>query len=493
MIEVIFRPPTPPEVSPGLTGSEGTIANRQAVALLPGYKNELQDLGRLPVYDIDLEIDYGGARYSGEMTLDYTNNESVTLQRLFFRLYPNGGKSYGAGSLKVLEINAGGRIAARHASLNDSVLVLDLNEPLDPGERLSMDFVFQGRVPRDFAGGGYGIFGLNRDVMALANAYPMLAVFDEEGWNLDPVSGIGDSVYSDSAYYSVEISTPGGLTLITSGMETHRQLEENGWQTLKFISGPVRDFFVILSPNYKVMKRNIQGTTLRAYYLSGHESGAEYALEVASSSLDIFNKQYGVYPYREFDVVETPLRYASGVEYPGVILLKSSLYENSSSRRSLTVVTTHEVAHQWWYGMVGNDVIDEPWLDEALATYSSAVYFDVKKGNDEYQQLINYYQRNFQQARGNGLDDLVTEDLAHFESTSAGRRSYSPIVYSKGALFYDDLRGVIGDQAFYKALQLYFHENRFRIGEPQELLSAFEQTSSRDLDSMYKEWLYEKE
>ena len=70
--------------------------------------------------------------------------------------------------------------------------------------------ILQGKVPVDFEGGGYGIFNLTDDVLSLAGWYPILAVYDDEGWNIDPVSSIGDSVYSDIAYYTVEVIVPGG-------------------------------------------------------------------------------------------------------------------------------------------------------------------------------------------------------------------------------------------------------------------------------------------
>jgi hypothetical protein len=101
---------------------------------------------------------------------------------------------------------------------------------------------FKGRVPLDFGGadsGGYGIYNLSEGVLALANWYPILAVYDQQGWNLDPVSYIGDSVYSDTASYTVTVSAPADLVIAATGAQVDRQV--NGKvATTRFESGPMQ-------------------------------------------------------------------------------------------------------------------------------------------------------------------------------------------------------------------------------------------------------------
>lgn len=466
----------------------------QQKAMLPEYRSLLSALEDLTVYDIRVEIDFQAGEYSGEMTVNYRNQEGTALDRLYFRIYPNGGKSYGSGSLQVTDISAGGRIKDIHLSMEDSALEVVLNEPLKEGHALKLNLHFSGQVPIEFEGSGYGIFNKSQHVMTMANWYPILAVYDDEGWNLDPVSGIGDSVYSDSSYYAVSIRVPRKTVLAATGMEDSRIRGSGGWDEVKYVSGPVRDFFIVLGPELKMLSGKVMGTRINSYYRPGHKKGASKALEIASRSVEIFNNKYGVYPFGELDVVDTPLHYAAGVEYPGIVLVRSSLYNAPSANDpTFKIVTTHEVAHQWWYSLVGNDVVDEPWLDEALATYSSAVYYDMVEGKDGYQRIIDIYQRSYQQAKNTGLDDLVTRRLAYFESTRARRQAYTPVVYYKGALFFHTLEKEIGEEAFFNALQSYYESQRFGIGEPGELLSAFEKSSSRDLDDLYQEWLYRSE
>lgn len=480
-----------PQATPSLSTADEEIG-KQGAAMVADYVDEIDPLDELPRYDIHLQVDFDRAQFSGNVTLSYRNQENRALDRLYFRLFPNGGKSFGDGELVVDEVTVDGEASETNLSMNDTVLEVVLPEPLNVGRQLPIRFEFRGRVPGTLEGLGYGIFNKKDQVMALANAYPLLAVYDEEGWNLDPVSAIGDSVYSDSAYYHVLIDVSQGLTVVATGSELNRQQIDDDRQRIEYVTGPVRDFFLIISPEYQRSSRKIRDTKVNAYYLPGHKGGGRHALEVASQSLEVFNQRFGLYPYQELDVVEAPMQYASGVEYPSVVLVRSELYERSPST-TFSVVLAHEVAHQWWYGVVGSDVIDEPWLDEALTTYSSSLYFEHVGGPQSYQQMISYFQRTYRQAKERDLDDFVTEDLGHFESSPAGRQAYSPIVYSKGALFFKALRDQMGDEAFFDALREYYSLNQFGIGEPEELLSIFEKHAPQPVDELYHRWLYSKE
>ena len=473
------------------TGSDTVIDSVEISAILPAYQADVVSLGDLPQYDISLDIDFYEADFTGHSRVTYTSVETEVLDSLFFRLYPNGGKSYGNGHLQVEDVQVDGQDVKTNLSLGDSVLEVTLPEPLVPGDTVQVDMNFSGEVPKDFGGqetpAGYGIYNLSADVMALSGWYPQLAVYDDEGWNLDPVSAIGDSVYSDTANYSVNVSLDSVIKLAATGVEVDRE-KLNGQTRYRYISGPVRDFFLVMSPDFIVSSQMVNGTKVNSYYLPGHEQAGEIGLQVAADSLAVFNQRFGTYPYTELDLVEAPMRNALGVEYPGIMLVVTSLYDDPS-QPSFTVATAHEVAHQWWYSLVGNDVFDEPWLDEALATYSSGLYFQDVIGQQAYEGLTAYWDDRYATIIADGLDDLVTEDLWYFEN-SPEHKPYGTIVYSKGALALEAIREEIGDQAFFEALQHYYQGNKYLIAESDNLLGSFETSAGVSLDSLYEKWLY---
>jgi aminopeptidase N len=182
------------------------------------------------------------------------------------------------------------------------------------------------------------------------------------------------------------------------------------------------------------------------------------------------------------------MQYAQGVEYPGIVLIASDLYAKPDEP-GFIVAIAHETAHQWWYNVVGDDVFDSPWLDEALTTYSSSLYEEFALGPAYANGLLNYWQQRYAKLVQDGNDDQVTASLAHFERLN-NPAVYSGVVYVKGALFFQALRQEIGDQAFFSALQQYYQNEQFQIATPQDLLAAFEQASGRNLQDFYQQWLY---
>jgi len=458
--------------------------------LQPFAQAEAASLTSAPVYTITVSIDYTNHTFQGHEAVKYTNAEDVSLDQLYFRLFPNGQKSYGNGSLTTSQVGADGYSVETQLSFENSALEIQLPAALQPGQQTRIDMDFSGLVPVDFGGtatpAGYGIYNFTKGVLALSGWYPILAVYDQGSWDLDPVSAIGDSVYSDTGFYTVDLSTAADLVVAATGIVTQRQTTGDTTH-YTFSSGPVRDFTMVMSPDFQVASRTVDSTLINSYYLSGNEAGGQKALSVASDSFHIYNQHFGPYPFTELDVVDTPMRNASGVEYPGIVLISDDLYNNPQSPNFIVTVA-HEVAHQWWYSTVGNDVIDEPWLDEALTTYSSSLYYEFEQQPGNVQGLYSLWQGRYQALVQQNMDDQVAQTLTHFENLNA--KIYGGIVYSKGALFFRALRQEIGDDAFFKALQTYYQDFRFKIATGKDLLNAFEQAAGRSLESLYQEWLY---
>jgi hypothetical protein len=498
---------TSPTAQPSLTSPPSTRADStpaagspiqvpaappgQELAMLPQSRGDLSGLNLSAIYSIDLQVDYQERAFQGRMQLDYTNQDSVTHDRLYFRLLPNAHKSYGNGWLEVLSAEVEGQPIETQLSLSGSVLELVLPEPVRTGQSIRIEMDFAGQAPVDFGGGeapeGYGIYNFSDNVLTLSGWYPILSVFDDEGWNLDPVSAIGDSVYSETAFYNVDVTTDDDLLVAATGVEVSSEQEAGDFRR-QYVSGPVRDFTMVMSPDFELTSEVVGGVRLNTYYLPGHKLGGEKALQVTSASLQIFNQRFGEYPFVELDVVEAPMRNALGVEYPGIFLVASDLYDDPQ-QDSFLIATAHEVAHQWWYSLVGNDVFDEPWLDESLATYSSSLYYQESLGEAAYRGFAAYWQERLDALREDGQDDQINRSLAYYESLDAPR-VYGTVVYTKGALFLKALREEIGDQAFFGALTEYYRQYKYDVADAATLLEIFEHQSGRSLDDFYQEWLY---
>jgi len=445
-------------------------------------------------YTLRVNVDYTGHAFTGYNRIGYTNTENSTLDRLYFRLYPNLGQSYGNGMITIQPAIVNGQQAETRMSLFDSIVEVRLPTPLDPGGKVQIDFETRGNIPVDFMGDGantgYGIYNYSEGVLALADFYPILAVYEAGDWRLDPVYSFGDAVYSDVALYTVELLTDPGMVMATSGVLVSQQVVE-GKVMRRFISGPARDFFIIFSPDYQVSSRQVGGTTVNSYYLPKDTAGGAQALETAARSLENFSSLFGPYPLKEYDIVEAPLNQPSGLEFPGMGLIAERLYTDLAAP-DFNATIAHEVAHQWWYNVVGNDIYRAPWMDEALATYSSILYWEQVGGETARQQALDYYQEIYNQNTQNGWDAPVTSPMEYFQESNR-IQAYSPVVYAKGGLFYDELRRTIGDDAFFKALQYYYGSHWFTVASTSELLGAFDAATGIQLDDLYKTWLYSPE
>lgn len=453
-----------------------------------------QILEGTPHYRIDLDIDLDALKFWGEMYLDYVNTEDISLDRLYFRLLPNGNGSFGDGSLSVSVVEVNGTPVNTTLSEKDTVLQVHLLESVKVGQKAELRFVFEGIIPENFGNSGissgYGIFNYSNSVLTLSAWYPMLSVYDRGSWSVHPPSVMGDSIFSDCAQYSVTISAPADILVIATGVETRRELLGDE-QILTYESGPARDFLIIASPDFERSSQQVDGIEVNMVYLPGSKAAAQQALSVATASLEIFTAAFGAYPYNELDVVEAPMRNALGVEFPGLVLISSNLFDDPQ-RPEFDVTVAHEVAHQWWYNVVGNNVFDEPWLDEGLATYSSSLYYEFGPAQSVPMPMISMWQGRVDQLIQTGQDEMITQTLEYFENLE-NSQVYSGVAYLKAALFFYELRKEIGDEAFFAALKKYYQEQYFKIAHAPDLLDAFEWASGRSLNSFYQERLYSKQ
>jgi hypothetical protein len=442
--------------------------------LNPAYHSVVDELSNASLYKIDFVIADNLYQISGKQTVDYTNNEDVTLNEIHFRLFPNilGGK------MTVENISVNGELIEPKYSLNDSLLILPLENPLQLNEKINISMEFDITIPRS-VDLNYGVQAYYNDVLALAHIYPMIAVYDDEGWNAEIPPQSGDVTYADMSFFIVTVDAPKDLVLVASGIETN--VEENGnRQKVRYEAGPVRDFYLAASPNYQEFIKEIDGLTLRFYTPSYLQAGAEESLDMAAQSIKVFSAKYGAYPYTELDFVSTPTL-ALGIEYPGAIAITEWIMEPQIGYLEGTVV--HEVAHQWFYNLVGNDQLDEPWLDESLAQFATMQYFKDRYG----EQGMLEFRRELKGRWAYVGEEEIPVGLPVSEYSGV---EYSGIVYGRGALFFMELESVMGTDAFNAFMKSYVENNAWGISTTEILKAEAESSCGCDLTELFEEWVY---
>ena len=454
---------------------QGLIRSEEAV---------LDNLPGATVYHIDLEISDDFLTLSGREEARYTNQEDAALDEVYFRLFPN----LAGGAASVSGVKVDGEDVEPVYELENSAVRVPLPDPLDPGEQVVIKMDFTVEVPTEM-GGNYGLFGYFDEVLVLDEFYPVIPVYDEEGWNVEVPPPTGDVTHFDASFYLVRVTAPAQLTVVASGVEVGRELE-NGEQTLTFAAGPARDFYLAASDQYVTVSETVGETTVNSHTFAARRDGAELALQFAVDALESYNDRFGVYPYTEFDVVSTPMR-ALGIEYPGLTGISLDLFDPNAeilglpSPIILESAVAHEVAHQWFYNVVGNDQVDEPWLDEAVVQYVVKLYYLDTDGAGAAQGYRDSWVGRWD--RVDMADIPIGLPVGAYEDGE-----YGAIVYGRGPLFVETLAGEMGQATFDEFLRDYYQTYQWGIGTGEAFKELAERHCQCDLTPLFEEWVYER-
>ncbi|MFN8455670.1 MAG: M1 family metallopeptidase [Anaerolineae bacterium] len=423
-----------------------------------------------------------GPRLTGLEQIRYTNTETSTLSDIYFHLYPNL-PGYD-GQMEVERVQVDGQTLQTELQEDNTALRVPLAQPLTPGATALITVTYSATIPTQ-TDEGYNIFSASENTLALAGFYPTIAVYDETGWNTEIPPPYGDATYLDTSLYRVDLTVPDKLAVAASGSLLNRTANPDGTKTLSLASGPMRDFYVAARADYQVLTDTVNGVLVNSYYPPALTNGGKLALRYATDALEIFSRDFGPYPYAEFDIVATPTT-AGGVEYPGIVVIAQNLYDQQGGFFEHAAV--HEVAHQWWYGLVGNDQIDNPWLDESLTNYSTIFYWEAVEGPEVAQKIQeDLFLAPYEYAKEQGQDRGVMGPVSDF---SLGE--YGLFVYGKGPLFFNALRQEVGDDTYLKVMQTYLARYKYKIAQPDDLFTIIEEVSGRNVEPLMGTWLQDK-
>jgi hypothetical protein len=464
---------------------EACPTSDQEKAMRPSQIPDWQHLGLFACYEIALDLS-ADAPFPGQETLVFTNSSAEPMNDVLFRTFPNAPAIFGGG-MHIESASVDNQPVNTEVLLADhSALRLLLNQPLQPAQTAVIHLDFSLDVPLEFKSNStYGVFGQSDSgaIFVLANWFPILAVRENGDWQASVVLPGGDAVTSESALFKASITAPNDWKIAATGTEVSTSSTPPSMRH-QFVSGPVRDFIVTASPNFEMRLVQSGDIQIKQWGLAETDPTWDQALDTAKTALEYYQKTFGPYPFTELDIAAVPLQYASGVEYPGLILISSKAYLPTSRPGLLQVVVAHETAHQWWYSVIGNNVLRDPWQDEGLTTYSALAYLRAQ-ASPIYPYLLSDYQSQVSAYEREHPNESIAQPVAAFEGRTS---AYSTLVYSKAALFFDQVRQRIGDEFFEKALQRYYTVNRYKLVPPVQLLASFTDTCGCDLTGLFRQY-----
>lgn len=418
-------------------------------------------------YELAVEVDISGVVRGSEVVSGLAGGD---WPEAVFRLYP---ASLDPGFLFPLSVEVSGE-EAPWDQVHPTAFVVPLQ--VGTGQTFSVRIAFEGKLPPVEDQAGYGLFAQSEATLVLSQSYPVLAPWQGE-WLVQPVFPWGDGVVAEVADYTASVTVPPGWELVTGAREDRT----SGGFVLH--GENLRELGMVALDGYVESTETVAGVRVRSFYLPELAEAGEAALRITCEALALYTHLFGPYPWEELDVVQVPLHRAAGVEFPGLILAGQEYYARyPEDPFFFPMIFAHEVAHQWWYAQVGNDQVAEPWLDEALATYTSGLFFEAQ---GQLANILSYWQKSYQQGQTRNHAARVSSPLWEFPD-GAG---YGGIVYSGGALFLHELRERMGDEAFFRALRRYLAEYRWEIAHGEDFLRILRVESPFPLDDLIRNWL----
>lgn len=303
-----------------------------------------------PSYLMDVFVEPADGVVEGRLTVRFTPD--LPTDRLVFRLWPNGPRGADAGTrLEVAQVFLGSNAPVAVERPDPTTLVVPLGTELAAGQRVEATVVWTLTLP----GATNDRVANEGGAVRLGSFFPILAWEPGVGWALDPpTAALAETSTAPVADFSYAVNVPEGDEVMASGT-----LDRGRW-----VATAHRDVAVTVGRFRTAVGQ--AGAPHPVEVTVGVHEGVEgdpaAYLDRVVRSLTDFALRYGPYPYRSFSVSITP-GLTGGIEYPSHVM---------QGPGSIGRSTPHEVAHQWFHGLVGNDQGRDPWLDEALASWAEA-------------------------------------------------------------------------------------------------------------------------
>ncbi len=466
-------------------------------------------------YTMDIDVDVKKYQYKGTQKLIYTNNSPDVLNKVFYHLYfnafqPNSQMDARSrniqdadrrvqdriskltpseiGYIKVISLKQNGT-PVTHETVG-TILEVNLHTPIQPGESVALDMIFDAQVPKQIRRSGRN--SAEGVALSMTQWYPKMAEYDFEGWHTPPY--IGREFHGVWGDFDVTIHIDKKYTVGGSGYLQNPQEVGHGYENPKeslklpkgkkltwhFKAPNVHDFTWAADPKYThdtftmengIVLHFLYKKTLEKEYKKNWENLPKKTAEL----INFFSEHIGQYPYEQYSVIQGG---DGGMEYA-----MCTLITGKRKWGSLVGVTAHEIAHTWFQFLLATNETKHPWLDEGFTSYISHIAEN---------KVLNKNKKNPQEGSYNSYYRLVNNGIEEPLSTHADRyhtnAAYGVGSYSKGCIFLSQLEYIIGKEHVNKTLKKYFDDFSFKHPTPNDFKRTAEKVSGIHLDWYLNEW-----
>jgi len=452
--------------------------------------------------------------------LVYVNNAPDTLNQIYFYLYFNKYRQgayteYGdtlARTMAWIHIDS---VSVNGVSTSDydiyrTIMQINLKDPLVPGDTVHFSFAFRSKLP--FASDRYGYQGSHYDV---GNWFPTPVVYDKEGWHLH--QHIDNEFYQEWGDFRVNITVPKGYVVGATGSllnaetamkDTTREVRE--WYlhnvddtvsstTWQYEAKNVHDFAWTADPEYRYITEHWDGIAVHYLVMRYNYLYWKAEIKAATGTVRFLSEQFGRYPYDQITVADTYIK-AGGMEYPGIVFINTMIdpvYDKTFFRG----VIVHEIAHNWFYGLLGSNQTEFEWMDEGFTTFAEILAIEdiYGKKNNYFQSGYDWFTNTFSFER----DERTWNRYSSLRLVTSGREQ-DPVntmpdrfrygvytsQYDKTASILFMLENTMGKDIFWQGMHNYFDQWNQKHPQPEDFKHVMEHAAGADMDWFFNQWLY---
>ena len=477
-------------------------------------------------YNMNVKLDTKKHRLIISQDLKYVNNTDSDLEDIYFNCIPAAYRSKGGG-VDFKSITSDGQ-ELHMENVKETVYKLSLGKELKKGESVDLKMEYTVSIPKIA-----NRFGYLKNSYNLGNFIATPAMHENGEWLVQPYIDIGDAFYTEIADYHVKLEVPEGYKICASGT-----LKDGIYEALD-----MRDFAFSTADDLQELNEEFEDCDIHVYYKESCKYQAETVMRAAKESLALYNNSCGIYPYETLNLMLCSVASdIGGMEYPGMILMQAheeqekkfelanghityeefKNYMNKlikqgkelnfsivtdvdgnpapddeqlksiiSETNSLAICTAHEIAHQWFYGIVGNDEIRHAWLDEGMARFLENYYFDMclhdsplgRQGLDSLKESDKYFHGKYNGTAEGDMNPDLNDSIYDFKNQPMDYWD----IYDKGAALIYGLYSKFGEARFFSLLRDYVTTFGFSEVDPQEFQDFW--NKQEDCSELFKVYL----
>ena len=421
-------------------------------------------------YKITAQFDYNLHTLSVDEQVTLTNPGPEGYDSLAFQVEPNN--QAGVFTLKSVAL-AGGQ-PTNDYTLAKNRLAIPLPQPLLPGKSSQVSFSFQLDLPVIPAPTGTTrpvVRGYTDRQTNLVDWFPYLPPYVSGlGWVIHDPGYFGEHQVYPEADFDVTLSLVNPPARLQVAASAPAETVSGGYH---YLLAQARTFAWSASPTYVVQTQNAGDVTILSYSFPLDDAAAKMALKNTADAVTLYSQLFGPYQHTTLTVVEAD--FLDGMEEDGLYFLSKGFYNlyDGTPKGYLTIIAAHETAHQWWFAQVADDQAMEPWLDEALATYTEKIFIE-----NIYPDLVKWwwaFRVDYYTPVG-----VINQSIYDYNSYVAYRNA----VYLRGAQFLDALRSQVGDADFLAFFKDYLATEKYKIASASDFFTLLSKHTSADLSQV---------